>query len=1354
MEEEHARTTPPTTALATVELGPVEAVMASTNRSPTCSAADGTPNLKSGNVSPSPLSISKSHCPHLAFSPSAPFHLAPPPLCPDPGHRTSISASIATAAAAGMLSEGDDDSSATARFELQEDPSFWKDNNVQVVIRVRPLSSSEISLQGNKRCVRQDTGQSITWTGHPESRFTFDLVADEHITQESLFKVAGVPMVENCMAGYNSCMFAYGQTGSGKTHTMLGDIENGTRRNNEHCGMTPRVFEHLFLRIQKEKEIRGDEKLSFTCKCSFLEIYNEQILDLLNPNATNLQLREDVKRGMHVENLTEHEVSNAREAMQQLIEGAANRKVASTNMNRASSRSHSVFTCLIESKWESQGIKHHRFSHLNLVDLAGSERQKSSGAEGERLKEASNINKSLSTLGHVITSLIAVSNKKSQHVPYRDSKLTFLLQDSLGGNSKTTIIANISPSSCCAAETLSTLKFAQRAKHIRNNAIINEDASGDVMSMRLEIQHLKKELSRLQGQSGFTSIGSICESPSAFKWDQAHGQFSPLMFDKRATQTKDYDTALVAAFRREQEKEAKLKAAIAAKQIAEQLATQRSEEVRSFKMRLRFREDRIKRLEQLASGKLSAEAHLLQEKEDLVKEIEALRSQLERNPEITRFAMENLQLKEDLRRLQSSVDEEEQERMQRQITVLEHQLLEALDWKLMNEKDPVKKDLSLFGEVDGDENNEFLRLQAIQNEREIESLRKNLSVCYQAKEKLERRVDELTVELEAAKKCNHENKEFEVAQLQEQSVLLDAQTELKTLVDAIATASQREAEAHETAIGLAKENEELRTELKVLIEDNKRLVELYEQAIVNIGVKQDSSVLQTEDMNEQQSSHPSCGGSTVNGCLLDEVATGFPAYGSSSDAVEEPEMVDEKRSHKDDLSRSEFSELQLQLEEMHEENDKLMSLYEQAMQERDEFKRKVSEQSNPETTEDIQFRETDAGMDEAMDTEGIQGEHVHDSPIVAFKEVLQLVRVKLEHVQDKLVTAQDAVQYFKLLEMASTKAEELSASIQLCCRDVQQGQEDMNALKSQLSESQEREIASEGKLFSPAPAALCWDLHLETKALAGSKFDVSMELMNKKTEELSNLRILKTEVSVAFTKAQESETDLRNKIEGLKQKYRSLEAQRNETEKVLFAIDNLKSPATPLQKPKNFGKASELLSLEEGRTKLLAELKRSREQHSMVQKEIKGLKKYDDLDDKISCLESEVEDCYLSLLEADTEKFVRDYTLAEIWEGELKSKPSLLVDYQDSIFQVSLKEEEIRLCEESLQHQTMSLGELNPKLNQAMRDLGELLRDRTSRGSDASLLHVSDKVKGDLDAIEVHVAEARQLLLIDNQSDS
>uniref|UniRef100_A0A0E0KJ24 Kinesin motor domain-containing protein n=1 Tax=Oryza punctata TaxID=4537 RepID=A0A0E0KJ24_ORYPU len=1181
---------------------------------------------------------------------------------------------------------GDDDhggSSAPAGFELQEDPSFWKDNNVQVVIRVRPLSNGEISVQGQKRCVRQDSCQSITWTGHPESRFKFDLVADEHVTQENLFKVAGVPMVDNCMAGYNSCMFAYGQ------------------------------------------------------------------------------IREDAKKGVHVENLTEHEVSNAREAMQQLVEGAANRKVAATNMNRASSRSHSVFTCLIESKWESQGINHHRFSRLNLVDLAGSERQKSSGAEGERLKEATNINKSLSTLGLVITNLIAVSNKKSHHVPYRDSKLTFLLQDSLGGNSKTTIIANISPSSCCAAETLSTLKFAQRAKYIRNNAIINEDASGDVLSMRLQIQHLKKEVSRLQGLVNSdkaectSSNGFICESPSTLKWNQGQGSFSPLMFDKRAMQRKDYDAALVAAFRREQETEAKLKAMIAAKLVAEQLATQRAEEVRSFKMRLRFREDRIKRLEQVTSGKLSAEAHLLQEKEDLVKEVDALRGLLDRNPEVTRFAMENLQLKEDIRRLQTFVDEGEREMMHEQIIVLQDKLLEALDWKLMHEKDPINKDLSFLGEPAADEEMEFLRLQAIQNEREIESLRKNLSFCLESKEKLERRVDELTLELEAVKKYHEESEAVELQVQTEGDLhdLPDAQTELKTLVDAIATASQREAEAHETAIGLAKENEELRTRLTVLIEDNKRLVELYEHAIANVEVNQDwghPAIPQIEGVNEQQSSHPSYGGGAANGVLPDdkpESATFLPADNSSSE-VSDSKIMDRQCNHKENFSRTELTDLQLQLDEMHEENDKLMGLYEKAMQERDEFKRKFFEGSNSVTTVDTQYE--DVEMRDATDDEDLEVKHVHDSAISTFKEILRLVRIKLENVQDKLVITQDAVQYFKLLEMASTKAEELSASIQLHCLELKHAQEDMNALKSELSQSEESKETLEGRYF--LPVASCWNLDLKTKALVGSKFDVSLELLNQKKEQLSHLQTLKKEFSIASTKAHESETVLRSKIDGLKVKLRSFEAQRKEAERVLFAIDNIDTSTPTLSKPVNFGKASELLRSEEERTKLLSELKKSREQLIMVQKEIKSMNRHDDIDCKIASLESEVENCCLTLLEADIEKFVHDNTLTEIWKEGQKDMDCLLVDYQECVFKVNLKEEEIMACEESLQHQTRSLDDMNSKLNQAMCDLGELLRDRTPCNLDASMLHVSDKVKGDLDAMALHVAEAMQLLLVHDEN--
>ncbi|XP_043701663.1 kinesin-like protein KIN-12E isoform X4 [Telopea speciosissima] len=841
--------------------------------------------------------------------------------------------------ASRSICERDDHGVSDQSFEFQEDPFFWKDHNVQVIIRIRPLNNSEISLQGYNKCVSQDSCQTVTWTGHPESRFTFDLVADENVSQEKLFKVAGLPMVDNCMGGYNSCMFAYGQTGSGKTHTMLGDIEGGTRRHSVNCGMTPRVFESLFSRIQKEKESRREEKLRFTCKCSFLEIYNEQILDLLDPSSVNLQIREDAKRGVYVENLKEVEVTSARDVIQQLVQGAANRKVAATNMNHASSRSHSVFTCVIESKWESQGVTHHRFSRLNLVDLAGSERQKSSGAEGERLKEATNINKSLSTLGLVIMNLVSISNGKSLHVPYRDSKLTFLLQDSLGGNSKTVIIANITPSSCCSLETLSTLKFAQRAKFIKNNAIVNEDASGDVLAMRMQIQQLKKEVNHLRGlvhggaENQENDNWTVCfpGSPGSFKWEGLglQGSLSPLTSDKRGSQKREYETALVGAFKREKDKEIALQALAAETQAAMQLAKQREDEIQSLKMRLRFREAGIKRLEAVASGKILAETHLLQEKEEHLREIEVLRTQVDRNQEVTRFAMENLQLKEEVRRLKLFVEDGERETMNEQIMLLQNKLLEALDWKLMHGADSrtdqngsLNLDAAASSEANlmissqeppspwhssMSEENEFLRMQAIQNQSEMDALRKKLTTCLEEKENLERRVNDLERELEeeraASRAMKQEGSKEQQLQAdpplssamigQRSNIALDDQMELKTMVDAIAAASQREAQAHESAILLAKENEELRMKLKVLLEDNNKLIELYERAVAETKVHDKSSTTSSDEKEVERT--------------------------------------------------NEIVNLAHQLHEMQEENEKLMGLYEKAMQEKDDLKRMLSQ---------------------------------------------------------------------------------------------------------------------------------------------------------------------------------------------------------------------------------------------------------------------------------------------------------------------------------------------------------------------------------------------------------------------------
>ena len=247
----------------------------------------------------------------------------------------------------------------------------------------------------------------------------------------------------------------------------------------------PRAFDYIFRKIAEEEKSGADSE--YLVKSSYLEIYNEQIVDLLDPNLANLQIRESMKRGVYVEGLTE-EVCGDSEEMEDLIRrGTTSRHVGSTSMNKESSRSHSVLTTTIEMKKDTN-VKVSRF---HIIDLAGSERAKLTTAAGDRLKEAGMINKSLSALGNVINSLVDRSEGKARHIHYRDSKLTFLLRDSLGGNSRTMIICNVSPSSSSFGETLSTLKFAQRAKLIKNKAVINEDSVGSIEVLKEEIKKLK-----------------------------------------------------------------------------------------------------------------------------------------------------------------------------------------------------------------------------------------------------------------------------------------------------------------------------------------------------------------------------------------------------------------------------------------------------------------------------------------------------------------------------------------------------------------------------------------------------------------------------------------------------------------------------------------------------------------------------------------------------------------------------------------------------------------------------------------------------------------------------------------------
>ncbi len=343
-----------------------------------------------------------------------------------------------------------------------------------------------------------------------------------------MFQIVGHPMAKACRDGFNGTIICYGQTGTGKSYTTFGPADAAVNmKDNTERGLVPRVFEFLFS-MNDRMVVDGAGRTELTAKCSFYEIYQEKIYDLLNmSNNDSLQVREDHKLGVFVDGIKEELVTSSAEAFNILTVGYSNRHVGATAMNRESSRSHAVFQLNLEVTEEQEnGVRICKKSRFSLVDLAGSERQKDTNATGERLKEASVINKSLSALGNVINSLSAnESNVKPKHVHYRDSKLTFLLRDSLGGNSKTVLVATVTSVESCIAETMSTLKFAQRAKSIRNIVMRNEESTGTIASLQKEIVMLKSKLSKLQDPSeleGRISLGrtSAALSTSAAAYEE------------------------------------------------------------------------------------------------------------------------------------------------------------------------------------------------------------------------------------------------------------------------------------------------------------------------------------------------------------------------------------------------------------------------------------------------------------------------------------------------------------------------------------------------------------------------------------------------------------------------------------------------------------------------------------------------------------------------------------------------------------------------------------------------------------------------------------------------------------------
>ena len=322
--------------------------------------------------------------------------------------------------------------------------------NVQVVLRFRPLHETEIST--GLEIIDRSVIISDKNTTH---EFTFDYVFTEKSRQDTVYDQVARSAVESVCNGYNSTIFAYGYSGTGKTYTMFGE-END-------LGIIPRACESIFRNMNKEL-------LTWSIKFSFIEIYNENIRDLLNHRNSDLAIRK-CEKGIYIQGLTEKLVYTPEDILYSISEGSKQRSVSSTQVNSVSSRSHALLTITITQTGidESEIV-----SKLNLVDLAGSENVGRSEVHGIALAEAQNINKSLSALGNVINALTEVGR---DHIPYRDSKLTYILQDSLGGNSKTVIIATASPNTYVLSETLSTMKFAKRAKEIKNAPKVNKNES-------------------------------------------------------------------------------------------------------------------------------------------------------------------------------------------------------------------------------------------------------------------------------------------------------------------------------------------------------------------------------------------------------------------------------------------------------------------------------------------------------------------------------------------------------------------------------------------------------------------------------------------------------------------------------------------------------------------------------------------------------------------------------------------------------------------------------------------------------------------------------------------------------------
>ncbi|KAI1729238.1 kinesin motor domain-containing protein [Ditylenchus destructor] len=527
---------------------------------------------------------------------------------------------------------------------------------IQVFCRFRPLNESE-KKNGSVMIPKFPAKDTVVVGGKP---YVYDHVFDPSTDQEKVYMGAAHHIVQDVLSGYNGTIFAYGQTSSGKTHTM-----EGVMGNPEKQGIIPRIINDIFNHIYN----MDDENLEFHIKVSYFEIYNEKIRDLLDITRTNLPIHEDKNRVPYVKGVTEQFVSNPEEVLASIEEGKNNRQVAVTNMNEHSSRSHSVFQIQVEQ--ENKATQKKLSGKLYLVDLAGSEKVSKTGAEGTVLEEAKNINKSLSALGNVIS---ALAEGTKSHVPYRDSKLTRILQESLGGNSRTTIVICASPASYNEGETKSTLLFGQRAKTIKNVVVVNEELTAEEWKRRYErekdkvnklrncLQTLESELKRWRSGdrvpetewNNVTDLANAHMADSAMTPSMSDSMFTsmdranqqPLLSSRTGPITDDerrkYEEERSKLYQQLDEKDDEIQVQ---SQLAERAKKQLQEQEEALKQRKSDYDNILQELQKAQDA--NAKNH--EETEELFSAIQEIALNLEqKKAECTQVTTENEQLSDDI----------------------------------------------------------------------------------------------------------------------------------------------------------------------------------------------------------------------------------------------------------------------------------------------------------------------------------------------------------------------------------------------------------------------------------------------------------------------------------------------------------------------------------------------------------------------------------------------------------------------------------------------------------------------------------------------------------------------------------